>query len=560
MTLWRSHRAAALALLVFLADGCTCNRDGAARRSDMEAFYALDEIPTFHITLSPDAIRELEKAPREFVHGSISHQGVTLDDIAVRLKGHRSMRAIGDKPSFKLRFDKYSKKAELLGVRRLTLNNLVEDPTMVREILGYRLLRAMGVPAPDVAYAQVVVNGEPYGLYTLVETLDNRFLKRHFDNASGSLYEGEYGCDLYEDDVEGFDQDSGKDESRADLRALVAAVNGPDDALFDRASSPLDMDAFLAYLAVSAYIGDFDGYRHSHNYRLYHDPGAGKWSFIPWGIDRAFKKSLAIYDSEGLLAKRCFGHAGCRLEYVRMMNKVSDRAESLQLDQGVHVVAAFIDQAVAADTRKPYDRSTMDRARTDLIEYLRKRPAEIRAQLQCLDQSGAEVDRDGDGHACMDCNDADPAVHPGAGEVCDGVDNDCSGLVDDSAACPCQAVDIEGVVFQLCDLPMPWTQAAAFCEGKGARLATIDSAEQSRALYRAASALRNDRWWIGLGDREREGTFVWRDGRGAAAANWSKGEPDNDGCNQDCAALKQGARGKWHDTHCGQHRPFICRQ
>ncbi len=49
-----------------------------------------------------------------------------------------------------------------------------------------------------------------------------------------------------------------------------------------------------------------------------------------------------------------------------------------------------------------------------------------------IDTQAEGADADGDGFASTeDCNDADPAIHPGAREICDLVDNDCDGLLDD---------------------------------------------------------------------------------------------------------------------------------
>jgi hypothetical protein len=387
-----------LCLLVGCSDTLVCGEDlDLLELDDGDGAYLYQQraLPSFSIELTPeawDALGETRSDPRDDVHATLWFAGWP-HDVGLHLKGFDSFRPIEQKPSFKIDMAEWQDGATLHGVRRLTLNNNIQDASMMAENLGFMLMDRMGVPAPRHGYACVTVNGEPYGLYGVVETIDQQFVERHWDDSSGNLYEREQGADLHEDLVDRYVlAEEGQPPDRADLYALAAALEaaGPDQ-LMDVLRAHFDAEALLAMWAVDLVIGNVDGYvRRGNNYHLYHEPTSDRWWMIPWDENQAFWDDFDVHapnaedpDSfPGMLYRHCLLSEACLDALDQRLLDVVDEVESMALEDEARALRERIRAESRYDPRAEFGRMATKWAQIDVVRFIRDRPAQVRAQVQ----------------------------------------------------------------------------------------------------------------------------------------------------------------------------------
>jgi hypothetical protein len=89
----------------------------------------------------------------------------------------------------------------------------------------------------------------------------------------------------------------------------------------------------------------------------------------------------------------------------------------------------------------------------------------------CLDSDGDGFGHPGSascpGGAADDCNDADAAIHPGAAEICDCVDNNCDGRIDENELCQVLDADGDGVPVCFDSCPNAHNPAQEDSDGDG---------------------------------------------------------------------------------------------
>jgi hypothetical protein len=233
---------------------------------------------------------QLRKESRTFVRAKIEESTNVYSNVAVHLKGSvGSFRSVDDKPAWTLDFNRFSPGQRFHGLRRIHLNNSVEDSTYCNEQLGGELFRSAGIPAPRAGHALVTLNGRRLGLYVLQEGFTEDFLSCYFKHLSGNLFEPGEGHDVNEH----LKRMSlpGPVPGRAQLKALgQAALDHDPDRAWQRLPSTLEVDRFIRFMALEIMLCHRDGYCLArNNFKLYEDVDTRKLIFLPQGMDQLFR-------------------------------------------------------------------------------------------------------------------------------------------------------------------------------------------------------------------------------------------------------------------------------
>ena len=360
---------------------------------------------------------------------AILREGTSVySKVAVHLKGSRgSSRPIDDKPSFTLDFAKTHEAQRFHGLRKLHLNNSVEDPGYLNEQLGAELFQAAGVPAPRVGHAVLTLNGRALGLFVVKEGFAEEFFQQFFRNPRGVLYEPGPGHDVNER-LQRRQGDGPADQS--DLKAVAEAALEPNLELRSKAlSKVLDLDRFLSFVAMEIITGHRDGYCLArNNFRLYADPDSGRFVFLPQGMDQLFGNPLAPWrPTMAGLAARSFlelpeGRKRYRERFTQLLTnvfaatQVSNRVE--QLAAKIRPVLSQLSQS-ALKTETGLLQERIAQRRRDLIEQLAIPELQL---LSFVDQEAAlpgvwrPVDvPEGGRLSRLNSNDGTPSLHISAG-------------------------------------------------------------------------------------------------------------------------------------------------
>ena len=281
---------------------------------------------------------------------SVSIGDDTVKYVGIKTKGNLTLKEVwnssSDRFSFTINFGKYintdngyTDKQNLYGLRKVALNNIYGDATLMKEYLSYELMTKMGIPTPEYSLINLYINDEFYGVYMMVESIDSSLTQRTLGEKSDYLVKPESsGGDLiYDNSLDEYINDDGEfdfssiiydnsgniiypnDKSNSlykynglwendedtfeDIVDMLPTIfkwmktlnelnntNNPNTDDYKLALEEIiDVDSLIRYFAVNTYLVNLDSYQSEkmQNYALYINE-TGRATIIPWDYNYSF--------------------------------------------------------------------------------------------------------------------------------------------------------------------------------------------------------------------------------------------------------------------------------
>lgn len=231
--------------------------------------------------------------------------GETFKDVGLRYKGNLSFSQTNASAplfaSMKVKIDVHGTRGTWDGEKVFNFHAGVVDTSKMREALAFAIFRAAGVPAPRTTYAQLFFTvparyqNTSAGYFTIIEDVNKTFLERVLPPGNGLLMKPEglrggisnLGADWNQWVARMRPDRDATPHERQRMMELGQLVSQPDvDVFRSRIGQYLDVEEFLRFLAVNAFIANGDSYLGGgHNFYVYLDPADDKVRLIPWDQD-----------------------------------------------------------------------------------------------------------------------------------------------------------------------------------------------------------------------------------------------------------------------------------
>ena len=238
---------------------------------------------------------------------SIVINGTNLPNCGVRFKGNSSYNANNEKNPLHIKLDNIINQ-NYQGYEDIKLSNGYSDPSMIREVLSYQILRQY-MDAPLSNYTKVYINGTYIGIYSNDENIGNEFLDAHYYSSAGTLVKcnpenagptsGTGSSLLYvSNDSADYDTnyDMKSDFGWKNLINLCDTLNNNTASI----NNMLDIDRCFWMLAFNDVLVNLDSYSGSfrQNYYLYRNHKA-QWIPTIWDLNMSFGSFTMVGSNTG---------------------------------------------------------------------------------------------------------------------------------------------------------------------------------------------------------------------------------------------------------------------